>query len=147
MAEPQELKRGKAFQKQVQADFHKNSKDGTTRTEARISFADLPKIAQNWGRADILVDDLGDYVALYEIKATDWDRIVPKNVTKNLWRHQNQLLHYVDKFLEVDQLDVCLGIIYPLPPKKPGLRDRIESYLEAHGTPAYWYSEIRTETS
>ena len=142
MAEPQQLVRGKKFQRRVQADFFHNSKSGVTRIEAWISFADFPKLTATGGRADILVTDLGDQVAIYEIKATDWDRINPRNITKNLWRHQNQLFRYVDKYLEVDDLSVCLGIIYPRPPRKPGLRERVENYLESYGTPAYWYTEI-----
>ena len=154
MAEPKILKRGKDFQKRVQADFAVNSRDGTSRSEVPISYAYLHRRRENagrpgksragGGRADILITELGDFVTILEIKATDWDRIIPRNVTKNLWSHQRQLFRYVDKYLEVDGLDVCLGIIYPRPPTKAGLRERVESYLESYGVPAYWYNEIQS---
>ena len=118
MAEPRALRRGKAFQKRVQADFFRNSRDGTPRSEAWVSFAHLRSHGVRGGRADILITELGDFITVLEIKATDWDKIIPGNVTRNLWRHQRQLFRYVDKFLDVDGLDVCLGIIYPRPPRK-----------------------------
>lgn len=94
---------------------------------------------------DILVTELGDFVTILEIKATDWDRIKPKNVAKNLYCHQKQLFNYVDKYVEIDKLDVCLDIIYPKPPKKKGLREFIERRLEEkYSVPAYWYDEIKS---
>ena len=145
MTEPKQFIRGKKFQKIVQDDFKKNSKDGLVKPEAVIKFEGLQKIKKKSGRADILITELGDdLVTILEIKATIWDKIKPKNVKKNLWSHSNQLLKYVEKFIEIDKVDVSLGIIYPYPPKKDGLRNVIESYLEHYGTPAYWYNEIKT---
>lgn len=88
------------------------------------------------------MSEIGNYVAVYEIKATNWDLIKPKNIKKNAWRHQHQLIKYVETYIE-ENIDVCLGIIYPFPPQKPGLRDVIEKYLEEYGTPAYWFVEIK----
>ena len=146
MSEPEQLKRGKKFQKMVQNDFEHNSKDGKVSTEAFISFKELEKVGQNSGRMDIFINELGDFVTIVEIKATDWDKIKTKNIKRNLYRHQKQLFNYIDKYIEVDKLDVCLGIIYPNPPIKKGLRKTIEKHLEEkYGVPAYWYSEIKSE--
>lgn len=94
---------------------------------------------------DILITELGNFVTILEIKATDWDRIKPKNIKKNLYRHQGQLFKYVDKNIEIEKMDVCLGIIYPKPPRKKGLREFIEKRLEeTYLVPAYWYKEIKT---
>jgi len=112
-----------------------------------VSFSAMENVRKKSGRMDILISELGDFVTILEIKATDWDRIKPRNIRRNLWRHQKQLFAYVDTCIEVDKLDVCLGIIYPRPPKTPGLRERIEACLEGnYGVPAYWYTEIRTGT-
>lgn len=143
MVEPEPLRRGKAFQRLVQADFERHSRDGRVRREAGVSFADPAGTRRPGGRADILITELGDFVALYEIKATDWDRIAPHRIKPNLWRHQRQLFSYVETFVELDGLSVCLGLIYPEPPRRPGLRAEIEAYLEDYGVPAYWFSEIR----
>ena len=145
MNEPEQLIRGKFFQKIVQQDFSENSKDGNVTPEAFICFEGLRKNQKKSGRADILITELGEFVTILEIKATDWDKIKSQNIKKNLWRHQHQLLRYVEKYIEVDNMNVCLGIIYPHPPQKKELRDVIESYLDHYGTPAYWYSEIKTE--
>lgn len=145
MAEPERLKDGKRFQEIVQQDFEQHSKDGTVRREAVVSFKELKKIKQKSGRMDILVEELGDFVTILEIKATDWDKIKPKNIKRNLYRHQKQLFNYIDKYVEIDHLDVCLGIIYPQPPQTKGLRKFIEEYLaDNYGVPAYWFNEIQS---
>ncbi len=140
--EPEALRRGKAFEKIVQEDFTRNTKDGEAESEAFVSFVEMKKIHRKSGRIDILISELGDFVTILEIKATDWDRIKPANIKKNLWSHQRQLFRYVDKFSEVDELGACLGIIYPKPPKTQGLRETIEGYLESYGVPAYWFNKI-----
>jgi len=145
MPDPARLAAGKRFQAIVQEDFAKNTRDGKALAEVRMSFAALENVRQKSGRADILITELGDFVTILEIKATDWDRIKPANIKRNLYRHQRQLFRYVDKHVQVDETDVCLGIIYPKPPETAGRRQFIESYLEDnYGVPAYWYTEMRT---
>ncbi len=145
MVEPAQLSRGKRFQKSVQADFVENSKSGIVRAEARIDLTALTNVRQAFGRADILIaEDGDDFVTILEIKATDWDRIKPKNIKRNLWSHQHQIFMYIDQYVDHENLNVCTGIIYPYPPKTPGLRETIETYLESYGAPACWYNEIST---
>ena len=137
--EPKCFIRGKKFQEIVREDFRNNNKSGT------VGFEEVRKISdRKKGRIDILVSDLGDYVAVYEIKATNWDRIKPKNIKKNAWSHQRQLMKYVETYIE-ENIDVCLGIIYPEPPTTPELRKAIEEYLDRYGAPAYWFNEIKGE--
>ena len=145
MPEPAQLSRGKRFQKIVQADFVGNTKDGTAQAEARLDLTMLANIRQASGRADIFIaEDGDDFVTILEVKATDWDRIKPKNIKRNLWSHQRQIFMYIDKYVDHENLNVCPGLIYPYPPKTPGLRELIETYLESYGAPAYWYTEIAT---
>ena len=145
MPEPLQLKKGKKFQKIVQNDFSANSKDGRVIPETFVSFKELKNIKQRSGRIDIFIDEISDFVTIVEIKATDWDKIKPKNINRNLYRHQKQIFRYIDKYVDVDKLDVCLGIIYPKPPVKKGLRKYLEKYMEDnYGLPVYWYNEIKT---
>lgn len=137
MAEPKYFVWGKRFHSQVKEDFIKYNKDGQLGFEKRIQL-----LNSKIGRLDILITELGDYVAIYEIKATNWDLIKQNNIIKNAWSHQHQLLKYVDTYIEKD-VNVSLGIIYPCPPKTPGLRERVEEYLENCGTPAYWFTEVK----
>ena len=147
MNEPEPLRRGKRFQKIVQADLGVNSKSGLVRCEAPIEFFPKRTTRKKWGRADILITEMGDLVAVLEIKATDWDRIKPKNVKKNLWRHQHQLYSYIERFLEVDKKGVSAYIIYPTRPSSAELCTVIDDYLESYGMLAHWFDEIATEAS
>jgi len=145
MTEPKRLRRGKRFQRLVQSDFELNSKDGLVRREAAVDLVLKRPARKSKGRADILITELGDFVTILEIKATNWDKIKPTNIKKNLWRHQAQLYSYADRYLDIDNTSVCAGIIYPTRPRDDDLCKLIESYLESYGTPAYWYDEIATE--
>jgi len=146
MVEPKRLKNGKDFEKIVFNDFFNHSKDGDVKSNETIYLKSLNSTRVKRGRPDILITELSDFVTIFEIKATNWDLIKRSNIKKNLWRHQRQLFKYVDKFMEEDEINVCLGIIYPHPPMDNDLRDTIETYLEGYGTPAYWFNEIRSST-
>ena len=84
-----------------------------------------------------------DFIMIMEIKATDWDRIKPNNIRRNLWSHGRQLHRYIDKYMEVDKLgSVGLAIIYPSSPKKEGLRALVEELaFELYSFPVFWYDE------
>jgi len=143
MSEPIILKRGKEFQRTVQIDFIKNDKSGFLSIEKHVSLESLKDIKQRKGRMDIFVyEDSDDFVTIFEIKATDWDNI--KHIKRNLYRHSKQLFNYIDKYMNVDKKNVCLGIIYPFPPKKVGLREQIEKLaMDLYSFPVYWYNEIK----
>lgn len=147
MPEPIQLKRGKQFQKLVQSDFNQNNKSGIICIERHVSFEELSELKQKRGRMDMFIyEDSDDFVTILEIKATDWDRIKPDNIKRNLYRHSKQLFNYIDKFMEVDKKDVCHGIIYPHPPKSEELREFIEECAtENYCFPVYWYSEIKSD--
>ena len=144
MTEPAQLSRGKRFHQMVQADYIDNTKGGIARDEVTIDLSMLSYFPQKRGRPDILITENVDtsFVTIIEIKATNWDRIKPKNIKRNLWSHQHQIFKYIDKYVDIEKLDVCLGIIYPYPPATLGFRELIESYLEGYGVPAYWYNEV-----
>ena len=140
MAEPQRFKDGKLFQARAQRAFGlPASKDYSAIFEHAIRHKD------RGGRIDMFLRDEKDFAAVFEIKGTDWNRIKPRNVTRNLWSHQNQLMRHIDKFVEADKLNVCIGIIYPRAPEDGELRQRIETYLLDYGIPAYWFDELDLE--
>lgn len=94
---------------------------------------------QHRGRLDIFVSETGDYVTVVEIKATDWDKIKPGNVAKNLGAHRRQVWRYIEEYLDGDKVNVCAGVIYPREPETPGLKERVESYLNDYGLQVVWY--------
>ena len=140
--QPAQLRRGRAFESRVKADW-KMTAEGEPETEKTIPLlAGLTKTGRpKQGRMDVFVDDSGDFVVVVEIKATNWDRILPKNVQRNLGSHRRQVWKYIDKYLDVDQVNVCAGIIYPTFPKTLGLRERIEEYLNGYGLQVVWYDD------
>ncbi len=145
---PSQLIRGKEFQRIVQNDYSQNSKDGVVGIEEYVSFKNMSGIKQKSGRIDIIIHQAAgdDYVMIMEIKATDWDKINPKNIKHHLCRHSKQLYNYIDKFMEVDDKTVGLAMLYPEPPKKEGLREFIEKCaMEEYSFPVYWYSEVKTD--
>jgi len=93
------------------------------------------------GRIDVFIDRIDDFVTVIEVKSTDWDRVKPKNRRKLLAAHRRQVFKYVDQYLDGVNVDVCAGIIYPQPPKEPGLREEVEEYLNDHALQVCWYDE------
>ncbi len=145
---PKQLRRGIAFQELVQEHFIARTAGGGVNREFRIEFGAYsdgqPITVKRTGRVDVWIDDLASGACtVFEIKATDWDRIAPHNVRRNVYRHQKQLLDYVYTYYVRDGLQVGFGLIYPSPPMQPGLRERIEDLaMDSYGVPVYWYSEI-----
>ena len=141
--EPEQLRRGKAFHRLVQADWVGPVADGTTWREHTIRFNALrwrgTRIRR--GRIDIFIDKIDDFVSVVEIKATNWDAVKPRNRRKLLGSHRRQVLRYVDKYLDDDEVNVCAGIIYPRSPKSPGLKEEVEMHLNDHGLQVLWYED------
>lgn len=144
MPAPKRLRLGNAFQEIVQADLIANSKGGGVEREHHIDFGGPKK---KTGRIDVWVDDTENgNAAVFEIKATDWDRIAPRNIRRNIYRHQKQLFAYVTKYVDTDNLIVTYGLIYPAPPTKEGLREQIEELaMSEYSAIVYWYTELNPE--
>lgn len=143
--EPIILYKGKIFEKIVKKNFYDYTKDGKVKEEANIRIDKLNNL-EKIGRIDILIDELGDFVTILEIKNTDWDKISNNNIKRNLYRHQRQLFKYIDSFMNQNNLNVCHGIIYPKPPLSNEKKDYIEYYmLEHYCVPVYWYVDIESK--
>ena len=89
------------------------------------------------GRIDIRVEELGDFVSVIELKATDWDRILPHRIRVTALRHARQLWRYVEKELE-SELDVCPGVIYQKQPASQELQQRVEDILNEKMIQVVW---------
>ena len=112
-------------------------------TESHVSFEKMKSIKNHRGRIDLLIlQENSDFIVIYELKATDWDRIKITNI-RNIYRHQKQLFKYIDKYSQIDDLWANLAMLYPQPPKDVEKRKLIEEYSPGkYGVPVYWYSEI-----
>ena len=135
--EPEPLRRGKAFHRRVQDDWEQTAQ-GAIHVERTIPLLPSGKRVRR-GRMDLFVSEHDGMVAVVEIKATDWDRI--KHIQKALSSHQRQTWKYIERYLDGEQLDVSAGIVYPTAPSTPGLKDRVESYLNEYGVQVVWYDD------
>jgi hypothetical protein len=91
--EPPQLTRGKAFHKLIQTEWQQKAQGGVTAERHLI------KPNGRRGRVDIFVDDTESKeagVAVVEIKATDWDKIKPENIRRNVKRQIRQIWSYIE---------------------------------------------------
>lgn len=88
------------------------------------------------GRMDSYITELDDknglYATILEVKDTDWDCIKPKNVMRNLSSHRRQLWRYMEEPHDDFGIDTTMAVVYPRRPKRKGLIDEIEAYMEEH---------------
>jgi hypothetical protein len=138
-SEPSQLKHGRAFHKEVQADWL-NTAEGRIRTEKGIT-----KPSGRKGRIDIFVDDDGNkMVAVAEVKASDWDKMTEEAVLRNVKRQVKQIWDYIDSQL-ADRKEVCPGVIFPHMPEDKERMKLIEQLFEDEGIPVVWRDETIEE--
>lgn len=140
--EPQQLRRGKAFHKRVQAAWVKGP-DGPERAEQPLLLHGLPKRGDRIrrGHVDVFFDKQSDFVSIFEIKSTNWDAIKPTNRRRLLGAHKRQILRYVDEYLDYENVSVCAVMIYPKPPHSARIRKEVESYINEHAIQVFWYED------
>lgn len=141
--EPDQLLRGKLFHNKVQIDWEGFIEGKPVRPEYGIILKTNPEIAKKVkrGRIDIFVDKMSDFVTIVEIKSTDWNKIKAHNVKRLLQSHSRQMFKYIDKFLEIDKVNVCAAIIYPKAPKSSKLKNTIEDYFNENSFQLVWHED------
>jgi hypothetical protein len=135
--EPEQFKRGKRFHRRVQVDWEGFIENALVSPEHYVKL-DSPLITKS-GRIDIFVNKIEDFVSVFELKSTDWDRIKLANRRKLLGAHKRQILRYVDKYLGIDKVNVVAAIVYPKEPVDKSIKEAVEQYLNEHGLQVMWY--------
>jgi excisionase family DNA binding protein len=136
--EPERLRRGKAFHREVQREWCEEA-EGEVTAEASVIKPDGSR-----GRADVLVDAGSDLVAVVEIKASDWDRMSPSAVRANVTRQAQQIWDYIESQL-ADGKEVSPGVVFPkLPESRKRLR-LIEDLFDEEGISVVWQDETIEE--
>ncbi len=135
--EPEPLRRGKAFHRQVQRDWSVNAADGKVFAEKSCT-----KPSGRKGRMDVFVDTDGDdnLVAVAEIKASDWDAMTESALRRNVRRYTRQIWSYIESQLARGH-DVSPGIIFSARPNDESRLKLIESQFEEKGIPVVWDDE------
>lgn len=137
---PEPLRRGKKFHDRVQAEWD-DKKDTSYKNEKHVLFEyPAPQSGKiRRGRIDIYFD-LGDGSAcIFEIKATDWDRV--KYRRKLLGAHRRQIMKYVDQYLLLHDISVVATVIYPHPPATNDIRAEVEDYFGEWAIQVMWYDD------
>lgn len=89
------------------------------------------------GRIDLrLVDETEGFSVVVEMKASDWDKMLPHRVRPNALRHARQLWRYIDAQLEHGP--VLPALVYPLEPKTLGRKEEIEAILHERCIQVVW---------
>ena len=137
-SEPRRLRDGKTFHKRIQAAW--KTAEGHPVNERPCTKPDGRR-----GRIDVHVDVDDNLVAIVEIKNTDWDRMTPDAVRRNVRRQARQIWRYIESQLEGlgsdERKEVCPGIVFPRRPTTPGRLELIEKLFEEEGIPVVWDDE------
>ena len=93
---------------------------------------------------DVFVSDEGSELrAIVEIKHSDWDKMTPAAVLRNVKRQARQVWRYVELQESLD--GICPGIVFPKRPKDPERLRQIEEFFEEEGIPVVWEDESVVE--
>jgi hypothetical protein len=134
--EPSLLKKGKQFHKSVQSEWSLTA-EGLVKSEKIVEMAGDKK-----GRVDIFVEEIGDnLVSIVEIKNTDWDKIKPENIPRNIKRQARQIWKYVESQTDLEGKEVSPGIIFPKLPMDPERLELIESIFGDEWIQVVWENE------
>jgi hypothetical protein len=142
--EPENLRRGKAFHRKIQATW-KREAEGTVTSERIIL-----KSSGRKGRVDVFInDDLQDgVIAIVEIKASNWDSMTEKAVRRNVGRQIKQVWDYIESQIIKGEYapsgegkGVCPGIIFPKRPNDKARKKWIENKFEEEGIVVVWDDE------
>ena len=137
--EPERLRRGRAFHVRVQKEWLANA-EGSPKVERSVTTP-----GDRRGRIDVYVDDNEGLVALVEIKHTDWDRMSPTAVRRNVRRQIRQIWRYVESQLKGfgpdKKSDVCAGVVFPTRPSDSNRLEFIEGLFEEEGIAVVWEDE------
>jgi hypothetical protein len=132
------LKKGKQFHKLVQYKLSLTA-DGHVKSEENVS---LDVNDNKKGRVDIFVEEIGvNLVSIVEIKNTDWNKIKPENIQRNVKRQARQIWKYIEYQTDLVGKEVSPGIIFPKLPMDPERLKLIESIFEDEWIQVVWENE------
>jgi len=134
--EPSVLKKGKQFHKRVQYEWSLTA-EGLVKSEKIVEMAGDKK-----GRVDIFVEEIGEnLVSVVEIKNTNWDKIKPENIQRNVKRQARQIWKYIESQTDLEGKEVSPGIIFPKLPMDPDKLMQIESVFGDEWIQVVWENE------
>ncbi len=136
--EPKPFRRGKEFHAILQREWKRDAQ-GEVAVEKTVI-----KRGGRRGRVDVLIDADDDLMVVVEMKASDWDRMAPNAVRRNVLRQARQIWDYIESQLAEDK-DVSPGVIFPKQPKSQQRLNLIEKLFEEQGISVVWQDETIKE--
>jgi hypothetical protein len=127
------IRRGRRFEKREKCEW-------IGIENGRAHFEVFMKHRGKVGRIDIRIDELEDFVSVVEIKATDWNKILPHRIRPTALRHARQQWRYIEKEVD-DGIEVCPGLVYPQQPSDPERKNGIEEILNSRMIQVVWRKE------
>lgn len=88
---------------------------------------------------DVYFDLVDGSSCIFEIKATDWDRVMHRR--RVLGAHRRQIMKYVDQYLLLRDVCVVATVIYPHPPAAGDIRAEIEDYFDEWAIQVMWFDD------
>ena len=128
------------FQKDIERGrrFEADEKDGWRKLDdGEAQFEAATEYGGKKGRIDILVEELGDFVSVIEVKASDWNRMAPHRVRPNALRHARQIWRYINREVDAGK-DVCPGVVYREAPNDANIKGQVEGILNERGIQVVW---------
>lgn len=140
MPEPKILRRGKRFHRAIQRTWLEKA-EGVVVVEKAVK-----KKSGARGRIDVFVDSESgnNMVAIAEIKDSNWDRMTPTALRRNIARQIRQVWSYVHSHIEAGK-DVSPGIIFRKRPKLDHRLELIERTFNENGIQVVWEDETIEE--
>lgn len=131
------IRRGRKFEREEKAGWKHIGMD-------REKF-EAPTIwGSKSGRIDIKIDEGLPFIAIIEMKATDWNRISRTNIRSTVQRHARQIWRYIDDYVENRGRDVCPSLVYERPPRSDRVKTEIEGILNERFIQVVWRKELGT---
>jgi hypothetical protein len=130
--EPERLKRGKAFHREVQKRWLREY-EGDARSELAMR-----KPNGRIGRMDLCLDPGTETISVVEIKASDWDRMTEAAVGRNVKRYAAQVFQYVDSQMSGIRTGVCPGMVLQVRPLIPGRAELVEKLFNEECLQVAW---------
>ncbi len=130
----EQIRRGREFEERERSywmdDEHKDAE-----FEAPIKWKGRRR------RVDIGLGVEEEGYMVVELKATDWDRMLPRRVRLNALRHARQVWRYIEAELAQEEngiQQVHPALVYPVAPTIPGRKEEIERILNERDIQVVW---------
>jgi Holliday junction resolvase-like predicted endonuclease len=118
----EDVRRGRRFEAEERAGWRHIARQN-------IAFEAATAWGPKRGRIDIKIDEDAGYIAIVEIKATDWDRLKRDRIRATARRHSRQIWRYVDDHVENQGKEVCPALVYEYEPSDARVRAEVEQVL------------------